>query len=78
MARRDHYVQPVMEDILAKARMVAASDASVFIYGESGTGKELLAQAIHNASARRDHDRSSRSTAARFRNSCSSPNSSAT
>jgi two-component system response regulator GlrR len=47
---------PVMEDILAKARMVAASDASVFIYGESGTGKELLAQAIHNASARRDHE----------------------
>jgi two-component system response regulator GlrR len=45
-----------MEDILAKARMVAASDASVFIYGESGTGKELLAQAIHNASARRDHE----------------------
>jgi two-component system response regulator GlrR len=43
-----------MEDVLAKARMVAASDASVFIYGESGTGKELLAQAIHNASARRE------------------------
>ncbi len=47
---------PQMEDILAKARMVAASDASVFIYGESGTGKELLAQAIHNASARRDRE----------------------
>lgn len=43
-----------MENVLAKARLVAANDASVLIYGESGTGKELLAQAIHNASARRD------------------------
>jgi two-component system, NtrC family, response regulator GlrR len=45
---------PVMEDVLTKARLVAESDASVFIYGESGTGKELLAQAIHCASPRRD------------------------
>jgi two-component system, NtrC family, response regulator GlrR len=44
---------PAMEDVLAKARLVAASDASVLIYGESGTGKELLAQAIHRASPRR-------------------------
>jgi two-component system response regulator GlrR len=41
-----------MEDVLSRARMVAASEASVFIHGESGTGKELLAQAIHRASAR--------------------------
>ena len=46
---------PAMEDVIAKARLIAASDASVFIYGDSGTGKELLAQAIHNASARREH-----------------------
>src|SRR5450830_1738584 len=45
---------PAMENVLAKARLVAANDASVIIYGESGTGKELLAQAIHNASARRN------------------------
>ena len=45
---------PAMENVLAKARLVAANDASVLIYGESGTGKELLAQAIHNASARRN------------------------
>jgi two-component system response regulator GlrR len=45
---------PAMEDVLAKARLVADNDASVFIYGESGTGKELLAQAIHDASPRRD------------------------
>mgnify|MGYP001562946928 CR=1 FL=1 len=44
----------VMEDVLAKARLIAANDASVLIVGESGTGKELLAQAIHNASARRE------------------------
>ncbi|MDP2707152.1 MAG: sigma 54-interacting transcriptional regulator, partial [Burkholderiales bacterium] len=45
---------PAMENVLAKARLIAVNDASVVIYGESGTGKELLAQAIHNASARRD------------------------
>jgi len=41
-----------MEDVLSRARLVAQSDASVFIYGASGTGKELLARAIHRASAR--------------------------
>jgi two-component system, NtrC family, response regulator GlrR len=44
---------PAMEEVLSKARLVADSDASVFIYGESGTGKELMARAIHNASRRR-------------------------
>ena len=38
--------------MLAQAKLVAASDASVLIKGESGTGKELLAQAIHKASPR--------------------------
>ncbi|MDB5870516.1 MAG: two component, sigma54 specific, transcriptional regulator, Fis family [Polaromonas sp.] len=41
-----------MAEALAEARMVAHSDASVLLRGESGTGKELLAQAIHQASAR--------------------------
>ncbi|MFB6259173.1 MAG: sigma 54-interacting transcriptional regulator, partial [Thiohalorhabdaceae bacterium] len=41
-----------MEDVLGRARMVADSDASVFIQGESGTGKELLARAVHKASPR--------------------------
>lgn len=45
---------PIMQDLLAQAKMVAAGDASVFILGESGTGKELLARAIHHASPRRD------------------------
>ena len=36
-----------------RALTCARSDATVLIIGESGTGKELLAQGIHNASARR-------------------------
>jgi two-component system, NtrC family, response regulator GlrR len=43
---------PVLNALLDQARLVANSDASVFIRGESGTGKELLAQAIHLASPR--------------------------
>lgn len=41
-----------MAEALAEAQMVAHSDASVMLRGESGTGKEMLAQAIHQASAR--------------------------
>ncbi|MBP5986821.1 MAG: sigma 54-interacting transcriptional regulator [Azonexus sp.] len=41
-----------MAELMAEARMVAASDASVLIRGESGTGKEVLARAIHRASPR--------------------------
>jgi two-component system response regulator GlrR len=41
-----------MAGLMAEARMVAASDASVLIRGESGTGKEVLARAIHRASPR--------------------------
>nr|WP_140635450.1 sigma 54-interacting transcriptional regulator [Methylibium rhizosphaerae] len=42
----------VMAELLAEAKLVAGSDASVLIRGESGTGKELLAHAIHDASSR--------------------------
>jgi len=41
-----------MAEVLAEARMVAQSDASVLLRGDSGTGKEVLARAIHKASAR--------------------------
>ncbi|HKJ87756.1 MAG TPA: sigma 54-interacting transcriptional regulator, partial [Gammaproteobacteria bacterium] len=43
---------PMMEDVLGRARMVADSDASVFIQGDSGNGKELMARAVHKASPR--------------------------
>ena len=43
-----------MQDLLSQARLMAESDANVFIHGESGSGKELLARAIHRASKRRD------------------------
>ena len=46
--RRDFVTQsPRMENVLHQARLVAQSEASVFIQGASGTGKELLARAIH-------------------------------
>ena len=44
----------VMAELLAEAKLVAGSDASVLIRGESGSGKEVLAQAIHRASPRAD------------------------
>jgi two-component system NtrC family response regulator len=45
---------PVMQEIFATARKVAATDIPILITGESGTGKELLAKAIHNRSSRTD------------------------
>jgi two-component system, NtrC family, response regulator GlrR len=51
--RRDFVTQsPRMENVLHQARLVAQSEASVFLQGASGTGKELLARAIHRASKR--------------------------
>ena len=41
-----------MAELLAEAKLVAGSDASILIRGPSGTGKELLARALHNASRR--------------------------
>jgi two-component system response regulator GlrR len=45
---------PLMAEVLAQTRMVAATDASVLIRGESGTGKEVLARALHRCSSRCD------------------------
>ncbi len=43
-----------MDEVLKQILKVAPSDFTLMIYGESGTGKELVAQAIHENSARRD------------------------
>ena len=45
-------VSSAMERVLERARMAAATEASVLILGETGTGKDMLARAIHAASAR--------------------------
>lgn len=41
-------------DAISMARKVAPSEISVLLQGETGTGKELFAQAIHQASTRKD------------------------
>jgi two-component system NtrC family response regulator len=45
-------VSPAMERLLERARMTAATGASILVVGETGTGKEMLARAIHEASPR--------------------------
>jgi DNA-binding NtrC family response regulator len=47
---------PAFRGVIALARKVATTDASVFITGESGTGKELVAQYIHRMSRRKSRD----------------------
>ena len=42
-----------MDNVVATARRVAPTDATVLITGASGTGKELLAHTIHQLSSRR-------------------------
>jgi formate hydrogenlyase transcriptional activator len=45
---------PAIRKVLALAKTVAPSDATVLILGETGTGKEMIARAVHRMSARRD------------------------
>jgi DNA-binding NtrC family response regulator len=44
---------PAMQQIKAYIEKVGASDSNVLITGETGTGKELVAELIHQTSARR-------------------------
>lgn len=48
------HVSSAMEQVISIAQRVAANDCTILIRGESGTGKELFAQAIHEASTRRN------------------------
>ncbi len=41
-------------DIIEYARRAADSTSTILITGESGVGKEVFAQAVHNASKRRE------------------------
>ncbi|NIA05668.1 MAG: nif-specific transcriptional activator NifA [Proteobacteria bacterium] len=54
---KQHYIigqcKP-MQEVFWSIERVAPSRATVLLLGESGTGKELVAQAIHEASPRRD------------------------
>ena len=43
-----------IERVRTLARRYAKSDATVLVLGESGTGKEMVAQGMHQLSARRD------------------------
>lgn len=45
---------PAMERVLQLAQQVARTDANVLLLGESGTGKGVLANALHDWSARAD------------------------
>ena len=47
-------VSPSVAAVKALAEKIAVTDATVLLESESGTGKELYAQAIHNASPRRE------------------------
>jgi formate hydrogenlyase transcriptional activator len=44
---------PKFQNVLRKVTTVAPTDCTVLILGETGTGKEVVAQSIHNQSARR-------------------------
>jgi formate hydrogenlyase transcriptional activator len=45
---------PAIKKVLEQVAIVAPTDSTVLLHGETGTGKELIANAIHNLSARRD------------------------
>jgi two-component system NtrC family response regulator/two-component system response regulator HydG len=45
---------PALQSVLQVVQQAASTRATVLILGESGTGKELIAQALHEASPRKD------------------------
>jgi len=54
--KRFIYSSREMQALVAAADQIVKTDATVLIQGESGTGKEVLAEYIHNSSARKDRE----------------------
>lgn len=52
----DHLIgsSQVFMDVVKKAKKASMIESTLFLSGETGTGKEMFAQAIHQASDRRD------------------------
>ena len=48
------YQSRQIEEIIARAKILAKTDNTVLIQGETGVGKEVIAQSIHNFSPRRN------------------------
>ena len=46
---------PVFKKTIKTAQSAASSSSNILLLGESGTGKDIIAQAMHNASPRRNH-----------------------
>ncbi len=49
-----HGQNAAFQSLMDQARSMSQSASNVLLLGESGTGKDILAQAIHNASPRKD------------------------
>ena len=49
-----YYQSDIMSQVVSTAKKYARSDSNILLVGESGVGKELFAQAIHNASPRKN------------------------
>lgn len=47
------FVTEAMKTVVARLKVIAATNENVLILGETGTGKELAARALHNESRRR-------------------------
>lgn len=46
---------PAMREVFQNIQQAAATDIPILIAGETGTGKDLVAQAVHESSARREN-----------------------